>query len=473
MYIISLIFFFLLPAQAEFKEITDADVSAMFERIQKVQKMVNVSGGSTLCEPSAKKTCSLEQVCDQLSESRNNFYLYKDAQGFSIPNYQLLYVMEVAEICAETMTPLQLTQDPFVYFDQFFTEKSAGGSEALKKNTELLQARIDRSKLIFEDTQKRVIKLLNNRKTKQNQAEIDNLIARVRSVQLEIPKISTGYDLRDLAEEGCEMPNAFYYPQGNTIKLCPQLLNTPEGTLQFILAHEFGHAIDPCFSGFPYDEKGLVDNEGVLTLPSEEKQVSLAGIPAEKYPFASVVSCLKSSNSLGARSPSESEILSRIEKYDKESGDASITDRALSFLMQENESDLSKRMGTLKNCMPVSKSGDIQEGFSDWVGAEVLGDRIAETQDRQKARELSLSVKAYFASHECSNLREGASQKLNQMLENKCLLPPTAQKISEYVMGEEKESVYPKTSKRINRVFMGNAKIKSSLACQSSARQCK
>jgi hypothetical protein len=55
----------------------------------------------------------------------------------------------------------------------------------------------------------------------------------------------------------CDRPNAIYIPGMHRVFVCPSLLRYPTLTLQQILAHELGHAIQrmqdyvPCFSAFP------------------------------------------------------------------------------------------------------------------------------------------------------------------------------------------------------------------------------
>jgi hypothetical protein len=457
---------FSASAFAEFSEPSTDDMQTIIQRIQQVHKTINPSSALTKCDPNKDKSCSFNDMCNTFLNKGQNYYLFKDDQGRSIANFQLLNALQTAEKCVELTSPPRIVNDPFNNFDQMYSKEAAGGAEQLQKNRELLGVRYSQTLQIFSETQNRVLKIIKRKKTLKNQNEIDNLIKRIESIRLEVPRDPD--DLGDLAKEGCEMPNAVYEPMTHSITLCPQLLNLPESSLMQILAHEMGHSIDPCISGFAFDNKGILNNEGILGPPDDLRTPSITEIPAGQHPFKSIVSCLKEKKSMGVATPKAEDLLSQISETDEDQEPPSQAIKNLRFLKQEDESALLNKLPSLINCGFITENGHMQEAFSDWLGAEVLAGKITETIDRKKANEYALSAKAFFASLDCDNLRDVARQKLNMMVENKCILPKHIQRIQDSPV-EIGPSSHPKTSDRINRIFLANPKIRQALGCQQSS----
>ena len=100
------------------------------------------------------------QRCDK---RYGDFYLYRDSEGRTIPNTQLIGALSIAEFCAKNPFPQSVVQDPFVFADQFLSEERAGGKEQLQKNRAALKAAEQRVEKVFTDMKTRVIRMLESR----------------------------------------------------------------------------------------------------------------------------------------------------------------------------------------------------------------------------------------------------------------------------------------------------------------------
>jgi Zn-dependent protease with chaperone function len=120
---------------------------------------------------------------------------------------------------------------------------------------------LEKLQQIFSENQVSILELLAQKKNALPVAEFAKLVKAISTVSLgsfdepAIKKVFPG---------ACDRPNAIYIPGMHRVFVCPSLMNYPSLTLQQILAHELGHAIQkmqdyvPCFGGYPKAQRDEV-----------------------------------------------------------------------------------------------------------------------------------------------------------------------------------------------------------------------
>lgn len=246
-------------------------LSAELAKVNQADSKCNLDATSFLCD--------FESQCDQLKSSE--LYTYTDSNGYTIPNGPLVTVMSALDVCSNTKTIASQVKDPFLYLEQFYDEKAAGGAKQLNANKALLQKETKRAETIFKESMSKITKVLESRRNGQNSKSIDNLLARLKDLKFVVQSPNTSK--KDLFEQGCEFANAAYQPFKHTVLMCPQMLNMPESTLFFTLAHEIGHAIGPCNSSYDYSQGTMSIPEWILPM-FESSSIKQPRIPSKDHP---------------------------------------------------------------------------------------------------------------------------------------------------------------------------------------------
>ncbi len=465
-----------------------AELKETIEKISRVREALKISAQqSQTCDTPRASSCTFESYCGELSSKAQDFYIYQDASGHRVQNIQMLKYVGFAEFCAQKPFPQAMVDDPFAYPAKFFEEKEAGGAHKLKKNQELLKKETARAESIFNEAKAHIIQALSARKNAQNRTQIDNMITRLRETTF---NKTAAPSFPGLAIEGCEMPNAFYRPEKNQITLCPQFLNNPDASLFSILAHELGHAIDPCSMAMDYSPIGAI-YPGWTQIMAESRKVSISSISEEKNPLREVISCLRSPSSMDIKIPSKEgllrlldedhdALLAEVRESAPEDGGGEGSGRATDA-MEANYLDrriaVQNNYDQFKYCEFLSGSGHMGEAFADWISTQALASKIKNIPDSGKAREYAFSSQVAFFAMDCENFDQAGQEKMRSISDFKecASMGDLNEHLAAEKEGSEHSSSHPQTNQRINRVYFTNPEIKKALGCQGGdgAQECK
>jgi hypothetical protein len=456
----------------------DKNAQAAFEsKLNRVQGALKSSGAQTvMCEPPTASTCSFEGYCGKLAEGQQGTYLYKDSEGHQIPNYAYQKLTQQALLCNGKVS-LPASDDPFVTPELF----------ANKDNQKKLAEQSARTQKLFEKVRGQVVAVLEKRKTVRNSKQIDNMIARVKSVKfktIDVAGIKPPATISSkLSELGCEMPNAAYNLQDHTITICPQTMNMPEGALVGTLAHEFGHSFDPCSAALPYSKDGAVFPDWMNIMVGMNKSKStIDRISPKENPYASVISCLQEPKSINVKIPKKSDLQAAVDKKrkflegemqeaqdeDQEVGEGGESnsrggnrDATFAALDQEDE-NINKYYDEYNGCPALSSSILINESFADWISGETISD-MAAALPAGKAKEFAFTSTGIFYSAGCSEVVDKVAEKA-KALSSKC---QAMKAFGEGSAGHEEETMpHPDTARRVNRIYYAKPEIKKALNCQ-------
>lgn len=472
-------------AQVCAQELSGAELQSMLKKVEQMRSHLKISASrSTACDTPAGTNCTFESYCDKFAAKATDFYLYQDSEGRQVPNFQMLTYMTFADYCVGSPFAQPAVLDPFADPELLFNEQKAGGKDKLRQNKERVQQEVARSKVIFAEAQQRIIKFLQSRRDSKNGAGIDNMIARIKSVRFQVPRLDGDYV--ELVEDGCETPNAFFQPSNSSITICPQMMNMPDASLFSTMVHEFGHAIDSCSMAFENSKQGRILPEWMDGMTSPAPAVR-AGVSPAKNPFHSVLTCLQSKESLGVKVPAKKDLLSKVdmdiaslrgEMSSEEMGGGEegeqFTDAA-EAIFDEQKKNISSHYDNFKHCSSFSGSGHMQEAFSDWLSSQVLADKIATIPESAKAREYAFASQAVFYGTGCENVSQVALNKVDASMGDKC--QPLANLKDYLTSGDAEilEASHPKNSGRINRVIYAKAELRKALGCSGgeNAKECK
>ena len=177
----------------------------------------------------------MKNICEQFRGQQDNLYFYDGDEATRVPNFHFLKTHSEEYRNAE---------DPFLNPSLF------AKAEFQKSYEEANQ----RAEVLFRETQEDVLKFLKRKRGHFTETEYQDYIRKIKTAQLSSildPKI------RKLAVGACQRPNAIYIRGFHELLICPNLMNMPNQTLQKVIAHELGHAIQglqqkiACFQKFP------------------------------------------------------------------------------------------------------------------------------------------------------------------------------------------------------------------------------
>lgn len=479
---------------SDFEPLSEAqskdDLGSMVEKLRRIRELLKSSMDSSQdCVSPTPTKCSFADSCSAFDGKGQDFYLYRDQEGHQIPNFQMSVAVSYSESCLGKPFPQAAAEDPFVYPEQLVDEQKAGGAVQLKRNRERYSKELARTKGIFAEAKGRIIQLLESRRTRANRVQINNMIDRINQVHFGEMNVMDGS--LTLASYGCELPNAYYKPDSQSLVVCPQLLNLPDATLLSTIAHEFGHAIDPCYATFAYSK----NSRGDLSLEIPEflgggkssksaDAFFMKPVLPEENPLKDIISCLQEPSSIGAKIPPLSHVLGLIDKYEdelrkevtKNSGDSSSEDLGEDVLTLINE-----RRGIVKNsysrygaCQQLTENGYLQEAFADWISSEILAKKVSEIQDSVKARSFVFETQGFFLGAKCESIRQTVIQKIQTLADSRC--SGLVQSLSKNADNpEDNNHTHPKTANRTDRIYFAKPEMLKALGCEqkSQIKECK
>jgi hypothetical protein len=290
----------------------------------------------------------------------------------------------------------------FLIQDHTYTKIINDFSEQAQKDLNSPEA----AKKIQEKTFPQVKELLVNR---LNQLSIPDdqkkvMISKINSISYQ------GSNCAEIAGVGGSVvspllvPNAFYDAKTNTFKFCSGFLlqSTSEFQIAFIVAHELGHSIDPCYVGVGPDGLGFKYSQTKDTKEMEKE-----------YPIKNIIQCLRDDRSIGAINLNAM-FQEKFPNQQMPTNPYASTDALPSFCQQDQ----------------------ITESVADWIGAEVISDYIS---------------KNYKLSTD--QARNGYSN----IFRLSCTSPIGG--------GMMFPTVHPQLEKRINKIILANPQVRSQMGC--------
>ena len=406
-----------------------------------------------------------------------------------------------------------LEKDPFVDIAQLYDPEQAGSAAVIAENQKLYQTKVDRAARIFDSTKNSMLAFLERSRTNANTVAIDDMKARVQLVVFRPQPLPVDSTI-------CSGPNAFYSPSSHDFSICPQDLEVPEESLRRTIAHEVGHSIDPCnvasplvkiegerkpsaktdtpapapdpatakFIAFKPKPEGsskirlLVDNYETLdqtlhdTYLTFTTDVMAAGVGLPQNPFAGVVGCLASPESVGARMASESQARQSLEEEIRRLRAQGATEENSELLktMVRSLRDLHAQFQNKGACGYLSGAigqSQMQESFADWVASKIVEDDIQKA-DENKRRDMAFdSLTARLAScnsaESLAHMDPAAGDLLKKM---GCSRQPPADSTAEIrtsIDAAEKATFdpHPGEADRVERIFLANPTIAKAMGC--------
>lgn len=420
---------------------TEPDYQALFKNLQKLQQDLKQSEKSAVtCEAAEVKNCRYGDFCQSLRSQSQNFYLYKNSHGKTVPNSFFIRLVDQVRACLDQPLPEVDTTDVFA------------NPLKLKKSDPLYKSELARTQKIFADSQARVVKLLESRKNVENSKEIDQEIKRIKAIKIAAPLFT---DKRELERE-CAYPGANYDSTNNTVVICPQMLGMPDASIFSVLSHEIGHAVDPC---------------------NVYAQIAGDSVAVGKNPFNEVLSCLSKPHSMGAKNYSKQQIKDAITKEEKDYA------KSLGPLSPEVKAEYEKRRKIVdqnfdkyRYCRNFSRNADMQEGFADWVSAKVLSQKIAEIKDPIAAKTYAFEAQLTSAASECESVKVAAINRIEVALKNDC--PQFADYKEQLLHADDyadpSKVPHPKISRRVDKILFAQPEMQKALGCtpESSTSVC-
>lgn len=464
------------------KSSVDPQMADAIRKISHVRETLKFSSEtSQACATPEVPTCTFENSCAQFSGKGQDFYLYKNSEGRQIPNFQMIHKLRFAETCLKQPFPQAAVADPFVYPELFIDAKRAGGSENLKQNQAQYKKEVQRAGKIFSDAKNRVLALLESRRTPGNTNEISNLIERIKVTQFAEIRLGKTHDL---AEQGCEMPNAFFNPAKNVVSICPQFLTMPDAALFYIVAHELGHAVDPCQATNTYSKspKGELTFHLPPYIDREEppKNPALPILSPDRHPLKTVIACLKSPVSLGVKLPTQHELLRAVDQEEEalrkelaeydggELGDATLTQ------FEDQRTTIKKQYPLYQNCKNFSGTNHVEEAYSDWIATEIVSNKVSEFKTPAQARQYTFESMAPFLARDCENIKQSVHQRIQKATGSRCENYSDVVKVLDSHGGRQTPH-HPPTANRMNRILLASPELKKALGCKggSNAKECR
>ncbi len=411
---------------------------------------------------------------------------------------------------------------PFDEQSLLTTVAVAGTKEKVLAFQKQFQDSLDKTYNLFKETQDRIVKVLESRMNSTNGAEIKSMIERIRKVKMNVPPVGASFSGFGPCGAG---PNAFYAPYDHSFTVCPEFLQMPAASIQTVIAHELGHAIDPCTASFALSEAvgekhktdgsmgggffGATAMEGYIPftpkLPAQRETDLCSvedGIARDYYrytlkepkllpvatvvgltqnPFASVVKCLESDESVHARMGDVDAIKKRFaDKIKAMENEGAVPNSAALADLKKRFASLEKNWADHRACgfVPAKDhkgTSQMQEAFSDWMSGQVMSQKIKETSDDKKKNRLAFETVASFAvMNGCENFQGEFSAQVLKLTKEAGCTPEQSDFAKDLADMSVHNDVHPEDEDRVTRIFMANPEIQKSLGCgqKSGVKNC-
>ncbi|MNJ92551.1 hypothetical protein D3C87_102240 [compost metagenome] len=445
----------------------EEETGAAFEIIQNALNVLRKGGHSASgCEIPESRQCSFSSYCESFQGKSENIYLYENSEGRKIPNFAMMTVFHSLEQCMRSEKPETFNNDPFLYPEKFQS----------KANEKIWMKEKQRVQGVYEDTKKRLLKILASRKDGKNNARIEMMMERVRTVRINMPDVG---DIERLMADGCESPNAFYGPEHHTLILCPQTLNLPDASLMSTVAHELGHSIDPCHCAqdlVKTKDGYQVEYAFDSLLQRQDKYLSYSpvvkGVGLSENPLGDVLGCLQSSSSIGVKSPTITDIQAQVGLEIAEMRKEKVPENDVFMIRLRNQQkNVPENYDRYGACEFYSENGHIGEAFSDWASAQVLADKVKEIPESSKAKQFVFESQALFMGTSCNGLFKPLQAKVEKLLDSGNVACGGA--FFDYDSLEVGGRSHPASADRMTKVIYAQPELQKALGCQpGTAKAC-
>jgi hypothetical protein len=396
-----------------------------------------------------------------------------------------LYRDEVDAV-EQAMFPEEKPKDPFYDWTLLTDEKAAGGKKALEANRARMVKKTQDAYDVFQETQKELSLYLEGKKAAGNEALIDRVIQRVKTIRFNPPRL-TGQVTKE-----CKNPNAFYNQSNHSFTICPQLLDMPKMTLMEVMAHELAHSFDSCsLSGKMFSKKGpiivqeapfeidiaaepIIGNYKIITTEPELSGIGTKlqdKMPYSDNPFSKALSCLQDSKSVNAQAIKPEELLKKArEKLNEltksgQNNPDNIEARYLNFLTANQEEFFKYYQGC--DGPSTHSRSQMEEAFSDKIASEVIARKLKQVS-KAEAEKSMLEIGLLYG--ECTDhskgkviirdyaIKEGCKDYFDNMTAEQKIL--TGLKIADPDFDTHSEA-----SKRVDTILLAHPEIRKALNC--------
>lgn len=367
-----------------------------------------------------------------------------------------------------TNTPDQdafVAENPFLNPSLLIDAAHAGSPEKLRKYQDMYKKENARMESLFHETQTRIIALLQARKNGQNNEQMDELIKRVNTVKYKpLDKFDPDY----LKEAGCDYPNAFYASDVHAFTMCTQFMIEPDASVLATMAHEIGHSIDPCTLA-----DGLypnADKNGYTTEPDDDEANEFAkDYGFSENPMSSVVSCLASKNSVGARLANIDLVRKNLQtkmQYLRNKGATETSPEITS--LKTTLTNLDQSFSEHRACSELPGKSEMQEAFADWVSSKVVAKKVSELpEDQQKA--YAVIAQGSFLETECVTIKPDAVANMDKAIEGTSCDPGVYNRDVANINAAVAKDEHPDSSIRVNRIYMAEPEYRKALKCSEKS----
>lgn len=349
--------------------------------------------------------------------------------------------------------------------------------------TPQIQKREKRVMELFNQAKDSVVEVVTRGKPESQWTDVEKaMVAKVKEIRLNTQQESA-------LDSTCKSDpnNANYYKNG-TINICSQRFMSPDAGLLMVMAHELGHAIDPCHFQMPkvtIDRKKLTEyassannlgpqgQQGIVRLlltggdvlyddpdlwmdPKLSAQLKEKGIiqvsggfAFEKYPFAKEYSCLEKK---GFRDNSAKDIEGAV-NFLKKSAQLSANPAAAQNIVDQYEKTLKKYPQCLRSASHMSEMGEV---CSDMIGAVAFEKYISENKIESEAEKIGSLP---FPAMECEFGYQGMPDELS------------AEFISTYGFANTNQQ-HPNNSAREKHILFSLPKVAEAFGCTRAPNSC-
>lgn len=404
--------------------------------------------------------------------------------------------------------------NPFLLPELFTFFEIAGSEEIVRENQKKLVAAEERMKEIFSTTQKRMLAFLEDRKSIDplNAAKYDVMTTRITTINYEPMNPN---NLRAMSQF-CPGPNAFYRPSDHTFQICPQIMELPTKALEFVIAHELGHSIDPCNLSQNFAQaKNLVFHSHMkpkeLTSEQKERRSELLkaegilvydfnqdtsseiyltdmfggarsalnevfsgysfntivnGIPFVENPTFEVSNCLSGSSSVGARTSAKDlayqNLVNGIEKLKQSGAREDDPSRVRLINLRDNFDDLFNQVG---GCSFLPGNSQLQEAWSDWIATKTHGQEPLSYREGFESLTFFLGMNCQMGKPSVQDEVESFMKELGCMEDDDNLQGDLS-----IILQQERESegVHSHGIDRLERIILSHPQYRSALGCKKN-----
>lgn len=454
-----------------------ADFSQLLQNIQKIQGTATANP----CKIGDSKSCQMEDYCEQIAPNKEQLQLYKNEEGRSLPNFVVIENLNFLNSCGanDFITTVGQTepysQSRYAYYPP--RDETPEYKTYVKNLNAQLSKDVPRIKKSLETTRQGVIRFIESKRNSKNSKEVDNIIDRVKKIKM----VDINFK-DDIQAASCAMPNAFYSPDEHSILICPSLFNIPEAALEQVLAHELSHGIDPCaltrnYMGVENANKG----EGFKALKPDE------GI------FAGTLKCLAKPTSMNVRSSTADQVRKELEalydetmsefadEYANEDSAGNVSDTGKASFIEEQLFKIGDSEDEIGRCFDSAGSAQTREAFSDWVSSKVLSEKIKNTPDINRRKQIAFESMGLFLATGCNAVIGNSKSYQGDALKNY----PNLMSCSKAAIDSAKEQesrmkmkpveTHPSNEKRSTRLFLSDPEFQKALGCKkiSDVENCK